>query len=225
MTSFTFLLALFLSLPAIAVACSCIQIDFESALKKVDSSFRGTVVRQLNNVEENRVYEVRVNRLFKGCNFKQSNHIIVSTVTTSCGVFLNVNASYSFSGYRSAMNNGIKKQLGNNPKKISQVVSVTLCNFISEWSEVPAQNLKTLRRFDNSKCVAKCDTGGDCLKDHYCDKGKCVALNKPCPTPLLNCFAEPCSVATCTSPSKCYDDYCGGCNAIFVDKTGTRICN
>jgi hypothetical protein len=226
------LLSLFLSFPALTFACSCLgPITLAKSLKSADSVFRGTVIRKLEDAVvddqgEKSFYEVRVNRLFKGCNFIQSNHIIVTTGSNSaaCGVYLEVDKSYALFGANVALPAAAKKQLGTNPKKIAKAVSIGLCGYNAEWSTVPAQDLKTLRRYDNSKCKPKCVTGKDCPNNNYCDAGKCVAFDAPCPTPVVNCVASPCSVSTCISPSKCYDNYCGGCNAIFVDDTGTRVC-
>jgi Tissue inhibitor of metalloproteinase len=166
MKSVAALVGILLSLPAITVACRCIAIDFESALSLTDAAFRGTVVRKLKNANGNKVYEVRVNRLFKGCNFEQSNHIIVTTRTQSaaCGIDLTVNESYAFTGYRSTMSKGIKNQLGSNRKKISSVFGATLCDFITKWADVTPANLELLRGYDNSDCTAQCDVDGDCPK-------------------------------------------------------------
>jgi Tissue inhibitor of metalloproteinase len=218
-------LSILLALPALALACSCIAIDFESALTLTDSAWRGKVTRRLKNSNNRRIYEVSVLRLYKGCNFKANDHIIVTTRTNSaaCGIELKVNTTYSFTGYRSTMGNGIKNQLGSNPKKVSSVFGVTICDFVTKWTDVSEADKRLLNTFDNSKCVAKCNVGGDCPKDQYCDFGTCKSLTK-CSTPLVNCVAAPCSVSTCTAPSTCFDNYCGGCNAIFLDTANTRIC-
>jgi Tissue inhibitor of metalloproteinase len=226
------LLSLFLFFPTLTFACSCLApITLAKSLKSADSVFRGTVIRKLKDAVvddqgEKSFYEVRVIRLFKGCNFIQSNHIIVTTGSNSaaCGVELEVDKSYALFGANVALPSAAKKQLGTNPKKIAKAVAIGLCGYNAKWSDLSTQDLKTLRRYDNSKCKPKCVSGKDCPNNNYCDAGKCVAFDAKCPTPLVNCFASPCSVSTCTSPSTCYDNYCGGCNAIFVDDTGTRVC-
>jgi Tissue inhibitor of metalloproteinase len=225
MNSFA-LFSLILSFPALAFACNCALTTLASSLKRADAVFRGTVIRKLADKNEESFYEVRVNRVFKGCNFIQSNHIIVTTGTNSaaCGVNLEVDKSYALFGANAALPAAAKKQLGTNPKKIAKAVRIGLCSYNAEWPDVPTQDLKTLRRYDNSKCKPKCVSGKDCPNNNYCDAGKCVAFDAKCPTPLVACVAAPCSVSTCTSPSTCYDNYCGGCNAIFVDDTGTRVC-
>ncbi len=42
---------------------------------------------------------------------------------------------------------------------------------------------------------------------------------------LVQCFVAPCDNATCpANPSaRCFNNYCGGCNAIFFDKGGNRV--
>jgi hypothetical protein len=225
MNSFALLFALFLSFPALALACSCAVIDLKTSLKRADAVFRGTVIRKLNDVDNQSFYEVQVNRVFKGCNLKQSDRVIVATGCNSanCGVNLNVNSSYALFAYNAALEEPIKKQLGKNPKKITQSLTITLCDYNVEWSNVRTQDLKSLRR-NNNACASQCVNGGNCPTNHYCDNGKCVAFDATCPTPEVRCLAAPCSVATCTAPSTCYDNYCGGCTAIFVDNTGTRVC-
>jgi hypothetical protein len=42
----------------------------------------------------------------------------------------------------------------------------------------------------------------------------------------VNCLARPCDVTTCDETFEyCLDDYCGGCNAVFLDSAGNRVCN
>jgi hypothetical protein len=74
----------------------------------------------------------------------------------------------------------------------------------------------------------KCITGADCRNGtQYCDAGTCIAFpSLQCPkNDTVACLIAPCaSVAPCVNNTKCYDDYCGGCNAIFVNSTGNRVC-
>jgi len=67
-----------------------------------------------------------------------------------------------------------------------------------------------------------------CEGSLICEKGLC-GMNcngSPCPDGQpVNCFAEPCSVTKCDKPwVTCLNDYCGGCNAIFLDDAGGQVC-
>jgi Tissue inhibitor of metalloproteinase len=228
MLSLFFHLVLVLALPTLISSCSCLdEISLQTSIGRVDSVFRGTVLRQLRNVDDYSNYVVLVSRVFKGCNFKANERIVVKTGSEEsvCGVALKVNSTYAFSGYTSSIDSVIKKDLdsGSNVKKAGSVGS---CDYNLPWSQVSSADSALLRNYDNSKCVAKCTTGIDCLKTHYCDSGTCVAFNKPCPKPLVKCAVAPCSLATpCSvSSSKCNNDYCGGCKSFFLDSSTTRVC-
>jgi hypothetical protein len=75
---------------------------------------------------------------------------------------------------------------------------------------------------------SNCTSGADCRNGtQYCDAGTCVAFpSLQCPkNDTVSCFIAPCaSITPCVNDTKCYDDYCGGCNAIFVNATGNRVC-
>eukprot|EP00058_Branchiostoma_floridae_P018953 XP_002604442.1 hypothetical protein BRAFLDRAFT_122288 [Branchiostoma floridae] len=50
----------------------------------------------------------------------------------------------------------------------------------------------------------------------------CNITGCPDDSPMVYCFADPCTVATCpaTPDATCVSDYCGGCNANFFDTDG-----
>jgi hypothetical protein len=245
MVSFICRLILSLAIPALVSACTCVDptVTLTETLMRAQSVFRGVVIQKLNDHEDYSNYVVRVSRVFKGCNFLANERIVVSTgrEDSLCGLSLNVNGTYAFSGnrytikqdllkkFRSTMKQGLLKKLQS--ESIAQKgVEVNTCDFNKKWSQVSPAELQQLRSFDNSKCTAPCTTGLDCASTHYCDANKCVAFKKPCATPPATCGAPPCSLgpasAWCSVPSaKCYNDYCGGCKKFFLDASKTRVCN
>jgi len=94
----------------------------------------------------------------------------------------------------------------------------------------------------NGKCLehGTCETAQDCENPSNtfigikcegratCEKGICGkrCAESPCPDgKLVQCFAEPCSVTKCDEPFvSCKNDYCGGCNAIFINEAGKQVC-
>lgn len=227
MISFRLLAAVILAFPILTFACSCLEgISVRSSLQKTEAVFRGLVLRKLKDVEYASSYVVSVERMYKGCNFKAADRIVVTTGINSamCGLELEVDRVYAFSAFDTPIIPDIQSQLKES-HKIKRAVSIGLCDYNGvEWKNIPATGIKRLRRYDNTKCKVTCETGTNCLSTQYCDVDKCVAYNATCANPV-NCVASPCSVSTCTEKSKCYNNYCGGCNAIFVDSTGTRVCN
>jgi hypothetical protein len=225
MWSSAFHLVLVLAAPALISGCSCLEgaATLQSSIGRADSVFRGTVLRKLRDLEDSSNYVVLVSRVFKGCNFNSTERIVVTTGV--CGVSLDVNSTYALSGYRTSIDSVIKKDLGSG-SNIKKAISVGSCIYNRRWSQVSSADSALLRNYDNTKCVAKCTTGIDCLKTHYCDSGTCVAFNKPCPTRPVTCAVAPCSLATpCSvSSAKCYNNYCGGCKSFFLDSSKTRVC-
>lgn len=70
----------------------------------------------------------------------------------------------------------------------------------------------------------------DCVGVLWCDSGTCGIECGPsiCAHggPPVNCFAQPCAVTQCDEDHAfCIDDYCNGCDAIFLDEAGREVCN
>jgi Tissue inhibitor of metalloproteinase len=155
-SSLLLLLCLWLTLPANTGACSCTEPrSVQGSLNLVDSVFRGWVVRKLRDVTYESNYVVRVNSIYKGCDFAVGDRIIVTTGKTSslCGVSLPINGTFVLAGFAAEMDSGISQQL---PKKtkISQVVNVGLCDYnVDATTNVPSTDLKVLRSYDNTQCV------------------------------------------------------------------------
>lgn len=214
----------------LTLACSCMEPrSISNALKTVDAVFRGLVVRKLKDISNyESVYIVRVNRLFKGCDFAAGERVIVTTGTNSalCGINIKVNATYVFSGYGTELVRSISSQIKNT--KIRRAVHVGLCDYNVIANQIVAADARTMRQYDNTACRPTCVTGvADCTSStQYCDNGTCVPYPPTTPTCTIACTVAPCSTAPAcgVANAKCYDDVCGGCQWVYVDATATRVC-
>ena len=80
-------------------------------------------------------------------------------------------------------------------------------------------------------CIFKCSDDDDCQLGQICCSNGCgQACICPPDKPLVNCFVDPCDVTICPAhpDAMCQADYCGGCNARFLDSDGdevTETCN
>ncbi|NEP00544.1 MAG: hypothetical protein F6K58_18100 [Symploca sp. SIO2E9] len=83
-----------------------------------------------------------------------------------------------------------------------------------------------------SKCVSNfcggCNAlffrGADFVTN--CDScSSCTNPNNGTMDTLVNCLVAPCDTATCPAnpKAKCFNNYCGGCNAIFFTDNGERV--
>jgi hypothetical protein len=82
-------------------------------------------------------------------------------------------------------------------------LQVGLCDANSVWSQLSAEHLAFLQTRFNC-CDGKC---------------ACVASD------LVQCFVDPCEVSTCdVEGAVCYSNYCGGCNAEWIDPSGALVC-
>lgn len=229
--SFAFYFGL-LSFAKLSLACKCKEPTPQDSLINADAVFRGNVTRELKTNDDNqKMYVVTAWRAFKGCNFKGSNRTVIVTTgseSASCGVPLELNTNYVFSAnIGMPMDAATRNQLGKNTK-ISQVYSIFSCNYNRVWKSVPEVDKEVFRQHSN-QCAAtttKCETGADCPDNHFCDTGTCVAYDAQCPDgmPVGACIADPCEMSKPCTEAKCHASYCGGCFAIFVDPTGTRVC-
>jgi hypothetical protein len=229
---FAFAFLALLSFPILSTACDCLQgPSAQSSLSAeyVDVVFRGKVVKELKSDDEfMKKYVVRVWRIFKGCSFKEEN-IIVTTASDSamCGVNLAVggNSTYVFSGYSMPMDVAALAQLGKN-SKVAYTVEIEGCDYTNKWEYVTESDKNLLRQHFNQ--CEKCASGADCPDtSYYCDTGKCVKYDAPCPadTPMAKCMADPCTMSKPCTEATCVANYCGGCNVIWVDPNGSRVCN
>uniref|UniRef100_A0A914VXG1 Follistatin-like domain-containing protein n=1 Tax=Plectus sambesii TaxID=2011161 RepID=A0A914VXG1_9BILA len=86
----------------------------------------------------------------------------------------------------------------------------------------------------NACKMDKCATV-KCTECHECKlnnegEPRCIYKSGCCPAgqPLVNCFVSPCMPATtqnnCPGAAQCIEDYCGGCNAHYYDKSLNEIC-
>jgi len=59
----------------------------------------------------------------------------------------------------------------------------------------------------------------------YCNKECTETTECPDGGRPVECLVDPCTVTPCKEPyDTCVSDYCGGCNAIFRNKNGERVC-
>jgi hypothetical protein len=160
MTRFLLRLGLILSIPTVALACTCYGISswqpptIQTSLARVDAVFRGTVLRKLKNVELSSGYVVGVRKIFKGCSFNATERILVTTANmpTFCGLDnLKINATYVFSAYPVALG-AFQSQL---PKstKVQHGVAASICDVTRQSKDVSSKDLQLLNRYDNSRCV------------------------------------------------------------------------
>jgi hypothetical protein len=186
----------------------------------------------------NRYFAFIVKQVYKSCTLQTNDVIMISTSasTASCGLNLESNTGYIFSAFQEpTADDGIFR------------VSVAACNYNAKLPI--AEGLKrTLRQFRinsaNSQYLncpkapaplpGPCQTGTECDPvNEYCDavNNTCIAINAPCPTPpgTVNCFDDPCNLADpcqeAVGPVTCISNYCGGCNAIFINADRTQVCN
>jgi Tissue inhibitor of metalloproteinase len=246
--TFAYLTALLLSLslPSLSLACKCMPPNLTEALyDNPDSTvIAGRVLNELTMMDGSydRYFVFKVNQVFKACSIQLQDIIIVSTSysTASCGLNLINNTQYIFSARPAVV------EANDLPSAVQ--VSVASCDYNSEWSYVSDDDKRTLRQYkqnepsadahcdtssSSSSPSSSCQTGADCDQiTEYCDvaKNQCVAIDASCPTPPVRCFAAPCTVTypclvEAGGPLTCLDNYCGGCNAIFLDADRSRVCN
>ena len=144
-------------------ACSCRERPTVAASLKnedIDYVFRGYVKRQIDmgavSINEPKYYSVRVWRVYKGCTFTNATSIVLETAGNSglCGVNLELNKNYVFSGRSTpAKSEVIKKAQERNPKIITnEMVQVANCDFNTEFLSLSSAEKDLVR---NQKNVCK----------------------------------------------------------------------
>lgn len=233
-----------------ASACDCLPTSAEHSLynDRINTVFRGLVQRKHQATNDTSApsgltyYVVNVGRIFKGCNFKNATTILVETSSDSstCGISFNLKKSYLFSGNTvpaksSIINIAAKK----NPSLIKDVmVRVNSCDLNTEFNRLSQTDKETF--WNSTNTCTKCTSAADCPGgvvggSHYCDQGRCVAYDRPCPPepdlPWLNidtktCMEDPClTAAPCTDDAKCMQNKCDKCGwPLWIDGKGNRVC-
>jgi hypothetical protein len=83
-------------------------------------------------------------------------------------------------------------------------LSVGTCDLNVRWKELTDEQ----RAYLDSRFVC---CGDEC---------SCADGSEP-----VNCFVDPCRVSSCDVPgAECRSNYCGGCNAEWVDESGASVC-
>jgi hypothetical protein len=242
MMKFLSLLSLSL-LPSLSFACSCFELpSLNTTLYENSNSIviAGRVLAELKltTTDEfgnyNRYFAFKVRQVTKApCYIQKDDVILITTGGNSglCGVDLQPDTRYTLEAYA----------LNSNPLEPSMVqVGIGSCNYIGP-GDLPAADKQVLRKYSKAnphptKCAPPpkpCTTGADCNpRSEYCNvaANQCVTIDAPCPTPPVECFAAPCTVTlpcetTAPGPLTCLDNYCGGCNAIFLDADRSQVCN
>lgn len=234
-------------------ACDCMPTSAERSLfsDRINSVFRGYVQRQQQIKPTNdtnapaglNYYVVNVGRIFKGCTFKNATTILVETSSSSstCGVTFDLKKNYLFSGNTvPAKANIVKIAAMKNPSIVKDVmVRVQACDLNAEFKYLSQTDKQTL--WNSTNTCTKCSSASDCPGGldgglNYCDQGKCVAYDRPCPPtpddlPWLSidnnsCMDDPCLTATpCVDDAKCIQNKCDKCGwPLWVDGKGNRVC-
>jgi hypothetical protein len=226
-------------LPSLALACRCQQPILDDALyHNVDSIvIAGKILDEIKQVApsnddiQTRYFAFKVKWVIKSptCTIQKDDVIIVSTgaSTASCGLDLQPNTRYTFSAF------AVEADFAVLPNVVQ--VSVGSCAYHVQ-GDLSVADQQTLRQYTKEnepypkKCTTTpCTTGADCDPDReYCDavNNVCINFNAPCDPFPVDCFAEPCSVTDpCQKGLTCINNYCGGCNAIFLDGNRTQVCN
>jgi hypothetical protein len=233
------------------IACDCLPTSAERSLYSdhINTVFRGQVQRQqqipsMNNTNAPSgliYYVVNVGRIFKGCTFKNATTILVETPSSSstCGVAFDLKKSYLFSGNSvPAKPSVVAIAAKKNPSILKNVmVRVQACDLNVEYKYLSQTDKQTLS--NSTHTCTTCTSAADCPGGidggiNYCDQGRCVAYDRPCPPvpddlPWLDnssCMDNPCLTATpCVDGAKCVQNKCDKCGwPLWIDGKGNRVC-
>jgi hypothetical protein len=236
--------AVWLSMEGPAEACSCLAPDMNRSYDNADQVVHVRVLGSLGVAGGQRRYlGVTVKQAFKGC-LANGSLVVIQTASDSaaCGMTLQAGTDYLLHGVNNGRSFGLP------------VLRVGLCDANSEWSALESAHLEFLNTRYNccgDKCgcvgsqivecfadpcqVSTCDVEGASCNSNYCGgcnaewtdaTGARVCLPQPagCDNPV-QCLVDPCQVSSCDVPgATCTADYCGGCNAIWTDASGARVC-
>jgi hypothetical protein len=236
--------AVWLSMQGPAAACSCLPPDMNRSYDNADQVLHVRVLGSLGAAAGQRRYlAVTIKQAFKGC-LGDASLVAIQTASDSaaCGMSLQAGKEYLLHGKNNGSILGVP------------VLRVGLCDANSEWSALETAHLDFLNTRYNccgDKCgcvgsqqvecfvdpcqVSTCDVEGATCNANYCGgcnaewtdaTGARVCLPKPatCDNPV-QCLVDPCQVSSCdVKGATCTADYCGGCNAIWTDPNGTRVC-
>jgi hypothetical protein len=221
--------ALLLLAPNSLLACKCKEPDAQSSLDNNENVFRGTAIRSLksSNVETEAKFVVQVGKVFKGCKLNAGERVVVTTGIdrSNCGVGLSLGANFVFSA--SAPTPVTPADNLGNRTKITAVYTVNACNYNRDWKLVPDEDRKIFRTHQNVCKPFACTTGADCPSNHYCDTDICVSYDAKCPEGIMTpiCADNPCLWSKPCTEAKCIPSMCSGCQPVFIDPTGTRVCH
>lgn len=177
-----------------------------------------------------RQFLVKVRRVYKGCDFDCGDTVIVTTGSDGamCGVYLQEKKHYLLTGHLVKADDvaiaAVKE------RDIAAEVSIVSCEINTDWKYVSYEDKKLLWKYAklDRDCGTGCESGADCLKNDYCDAGRCIDSTATCPfyVPVVHCLVDPCENEPCKEAGeggRCLSNYCGGCHAICIDKEGNRV--
>ena len=179
-------------------ACDCKPTSAARSLysENTNTVFRGLVQRQQVVASSNNTndpsgftyYVVNVGRVFKGCTVHNATVILVETSSSSstCGVSFDLKKSYIFSGNSVPAKSNIVEIAAKKNQRITRdvMVHVALCDQNSEFKYLSQTDKQTY--WNSTNMCTTCTSAADCPGGvdgglHYCDQGKCVAYDRPCP--------------------------------------------
>ena len=188
-SSITLLLCLFSSSFKSATARS---VEYSLYRDHVDTVFQGLVQRQhIANETSDRsrltYYVVSAGRIFKGCNFKNAETILIETSSDleECGgVDFSLKKSYVFSGDTVPANTDFINSAAMKDPSLNKdvMVRVNSCALNTEFNLLSQTDKETLWSSTNicTKCMSTADCPGGIIGgSYYCDQNKCVAYDRP----------------------------------------------
>jgi hypothetical protein len=157
-----FLVSCMIHSTKVANACLCNSEPTVTASLQSNNTkyvFRGFVKRHINvgsgDINEPKYYSVRVQRVYKGCTFKNATSIVVKTEGNSglCGVDIPLRGDYVFSGGSVPMDPAVFKiAVKKTPQILStEMVSVQSCDFNAPFKTLSSED-KTLVGNQPNKC-------------------------------------------------------------------------
>ena len=150
-----------------------------------------------------------------------------------CGVHLQEKKRYLLTGRLVKADRVAVAQVRNRRARVAAEVSIVSCGYgmNSPWKSVSGEDKRLLRKYIrlDRDCGTGCELGDDCLTGDYCDTGRCIDSTATCPfyMPVAQCLVDPCENEPCEEAgegARCLSSNCGGCQAIWIDKEGNRVC-
>jgi hypothetical protein len=167
--------------------------------------------------------EAEVNCFAQPCAVTQCNETYVTCEDNYCGgcnaIFTNAAGDQVCNGTSSAGQQETSGCTSDDECGESEFCSAWECRAFGSCATL-LDCLNPANAFLKVQCVGQtyCSENGECgvsCTDSLCPNGDQVY-----------CYVQPCAVTQCDEPYvTCLDNYCGGCNAIFIDAAGNQVCD